>query len=172
VPAIEIVLGCSSPEPSRVISEKLTCSAERFGGSIRKNIRGGEMRNWLQWACSFALVVLTSCSSQSGGTAKATVTLDGNTYTYTGGSCIHNAGGLVVNIGVLPSEAPTGTYPDYFGASIPTVPGHFEEAVVTFNKDGKNHSLGKASGEATTSSAQFSGNVMMHPTAASGSFSC
>ena len=130
------------------------------------------MRKWLKLTCSFALLGVTSCSSQSGGSAKATVTLDGNTYTYSGGSCIHNAGGLVVNIGVLPSEAPVGTYPDYFGASIPTAPGHFEDAVVTFNKNGKNHSLGKASGEATSSGAQFSGSVMMHPTPASGSFSC
>jgi len=38
-------------------------------------------------------------------------------------------------IGVLPSEAPVGTYPDYFGASVPTAPGHFEDAVVTFNKN-------------------------------------
>jgi hypothetical protein len=83
------------------------------------------MRNSSQWTGSFALLLLASCSSQGGGTAKATVTLDGNTYAYSGGSCIHNAGGLVVNIGVLPSEAPAGTYPDYFGASIPTVPGHF-----------------------------------------------
>jgi len=130
------------------------------------------MRNSLHWTCAFSMVLLTSCSSNGGGTAKATVTLDGNTYTYTGGSCIKNAGGLVVNIGVLPSEAPAGTYPDYFGASISTVPGHFEDAVVTFNKDGKRHSVGKASGEATSSGAQFSGSVMMHATSASGSFTC
>jgi hypothetical protein len=105
------------------------------------------------------------------GTAKATVTTADGTFTYSGGSCIKNAGGLVVNIGVLPNEAAPGTHPDYFGASIEKVPGHFENAVVSFNKNGKRYAIGTASGESTATGASFSGPVMRGGKA-SGSFSC
>jgi len=106
------------------------------------------------------------------GTAKATVTTADGTFSYSGGSCIRNAGGLVINIGVLPTEAPPGTHPDYFGASIEKVPGHFETAVVTFNKNGKRFAIGSASGEATTTGASFSGSLMRGGGKAMGSFSC
>jgi hypothetical protein len=106
------------------------------------------------------------------GSGNATVTVDGSTFNYSGGSCIRNAGGLVINIGVPPSQAQPGTHPDYFGASIDKVPGHFENAVVTFNKNGKRYSIGKASGDATASGASFSGRVLRTGTTASGSFSC
>jgi len=110
-------------------------------------------------------------SADAVGTATATVTIAEGTYTYTGGSCIHNAGGLVVNIG---EHTPTaaGGRPDYFGASIAKVPGHFENAVISFVKDGKRYSLGTASGEATLNSARFSGTIMRGGGTATGSFSC
>jgi hypothetical protein len=98
--------------------------------------------------------------------AKATVTVGGETFTYTGGSCVRNGAGLVVNFG-----APGPAREDYFGASIDKVPGHFENAVVSFVKAGKRYSIGRASGEATLSGASFSGSLMRGGTA-QGSFSC
>jgi hypothetical protein len=106
------------------------------------------------------------------GTAKATVTTADGTFSYSGGSCIKNAGGLVINIGTPPSQAAPGTHADYFGASIEKVPGHFENAVVTFNKNGKRYAIGSASGEATANGASFSGSVMRGGGKATGSFSC
>ena len=73
---------------------------------------------------------------------------------------------------MLPSEWRNGAHPDYFGASIAKVPGHFQNAVVTFNKNGKNYSVTTASGEATANGANFSGRVIMQPTTVSGFFSC
>jgi len=116
------------------------------------------------------LSMIGSCAS--GGTAKASVTTVDGTFSYAGGSCINNQGGLVVNIGVLPSDAPVGRYPDYFGASIDKVPGHFDNAVVTFNKNGKKYAIGTATGEATATGASFSGPVMLSGGKATGSFSC
>jgi hypothetical protein len=99
-------------------------------------------------------------------TAKATVTVDGQTFTYTGGSCVKNGAGLVVNFG-----APSPAREDYFGVSIDKVPGHFENAVVSFVKAGKRYSILNASGEATSSGASFSGSLMRGGTA-QGSFTC
>ena len=99
-------------------------------------------------------------------TAKATVTVGDQTFTYTGGSCVKNGGGLVVNFGM-----PNRTGDDYFGVSIDKVPGHFEHAVVSFIKAGKRYSIGNASGEATQNGASFSGSLMRGGTA-QGSLSC
>jgi len=106
------------------------------------------------------------------GTAKATVTTADGTFSFSGGTCIRNAGGLVVNIGTLPNAAAPGAHPDYFGASIEKVPGHFENAVVSFNKNGKRYAIGSASGEASANGASFSGSVMRGGGKVSGSFSC
>jgi hypothetical protein len=106
------------------------------------------------------------------GTAKATVTTADGTFSFSGGTCVRNAGGLIVNIGTPPNAAAPGTHPDYFGASIEKVPGHFENAVVSFNKNGKRYAIGSASGEATANGASFSGSVMRGGGKVSGSFSC
>jgi hypothetical protein len=105
------------------------------------------------------------------GTAKATVTVAEGTFTYSGGSCTANAGGLVVNIG---EHAPSagGARPDYFGASIAKVPGHFENAVISFVKDGKRYSVGTASGVATANGGSFSGTLIRGGGTVKGSFSC
>ena len=122
---------------------------------------------------AFGLMAICSFGpAHADGTAKATVTIDGSTFIYSGGSCVHTAGGLVVNIGTLPSDWKYGTHPDYFGLSIEKVPGHFQNAVVTFNKNGKNYSITSAAGDATANGATFSGRLMMMPTIVSGSFSC
>ena len=110
-------------------------------------------------------------SADADGTAKATVTLAEGTFNYSGGTCTPNAGGLVVNIG---EHAPSarGARNDYFGASIPKVPGHFENATVSFTRDGKRYSVGAAAGEATATSASFSGSLLRGGGTAKGSFSC
>ncbi len=105
------------------------------------------------------------------GTARATVTVAEGTFTYSGGSCTPNEGGLIVNIGEHTASA-GGSRPDYFGASISKVPGHFENAVISFVKDGKRYTLGTASGEATAKGASFSGTLMRGGGTATGSFSC
>lgn len=121
-------------------------------------------------AAGFASFGVVDCVIAD-GTAKATVTTADGTFSFSGGSCINNASGLVINIGVPRSQAAPGTIPDYFGASIDKVPGHFENAVVTFSKNGKRFTIGGASGEATTSGASFSG-TLLRGGKATGSFSC
>ena len=113
-----------------------------------------------------------SGSADTVGTARATVTIAQGTFTYSGGSCIYDEGNLVVNIGE-PSASAGGSRPDYFSAIISKVPGHFENAVVSFVKDGKRYALGNAvSGEATAKGASFSGHLMGGGGTATGSFSC
>jgi hypothetical protein len=120
--------------------------------------------------CGGALVAVLSAAAGdracAADTAKATVTVDGQTFTYTGGSCVKNGAGLVVNFG-----APGPAREDYFGVSIEKVPGHFENAVVSFVKAGKRYSILNASGEATSSGASFAGLLMRGGTA-QGSFTC
>lgn len=122
------------------------------------------------------LFLITSSLSVTGsadadGTAKATVTIAEGTFIYSGGSCMPNEGGLVVNIGEH-SPLSGGARPDYFGASISKVPGHFENATISFVKDGKRYTLGTASGEATVKGGSFSGTLMRGGGTATGSFSC
>jgi hypothetical protein len=121
--------------------------------------------------CALGLIALVILGpAHADGAATATVTISGSTVTYSGGSCVSDGETLVINLGVLPADAPKGTHPDFFGAVINKVPGHFDHALVTFNKDGKRNTTANASGEATTSSASFSGHVGGVPM--SGSFKC
>jgi hypothetical protein len=113
-----------------------------------------------------------SGSADTVGTAKATVTIPQGTFNFSGGSCIYGDGNLVVNIGEH-SAPGGGPGPDYFGAIISKVPGHFENAVVSFVKDGKRYALFNAvSGDATPKGGSFSGHLMDGAGAATGSFSC
>jgi hypothetical protein len=105
-------------------------------------------------------------------TAKASVTVDGKTFTFSGGSCVKSDGGLTVNIGVPALQAPPGTHPDYFGVSISRVPGSFNEAVVSFTKDGKRYSVVHVTGDATDSAASFSGTLLRGGGPVKGSFTC
>jgi hypothetical protein len=104
--------------------------------------------------------------------AKASVTVDGNTFTFSGGTCVKSDGGLTVNIGVPTFQAPPGTHPDYFGVSIARVPGNFSEAVVTFTKDGKRYSVIHVTGVATDSAASFSGTLLRGGGPVKGTFTC
>jgi hypothetical protein len=105
-------------------------------------------------------------------TAKASVTVDGQTFTFSGGNCVKNDGGLTINIGVPALQAPAGTHPDYFGVSIPHVPGSFNDAVVSFTKDGKRYSVIHVVGDATASGASFSGTLLRGGGPVKGSFTC
>jgi hypothetical protein len=105
-------------------------------------------------------------------TANASVTVDGKTFTFSGGSCVKSDGGLTVNIGVPALQAPPGTHPDYFGMSIPRVPGSFNDAVVSFTKDGKRYSVVHVTGDATDSAASFSGALLRGGGPVKGSFTC
>jgi len=118
-----------------------------------------------------ASTVSIAGSADAVGTARATVTIAAGTFTYSGGSCMPNEGGLVVNIGEHAVSA-GGVRPDYFGASISKVPGRFENAVITFVKDGKRYTLGSASGEATATGGTFSGSLLRGGGTVTGSFSC
>lgn len=123
-------------------------------------------RDVFRWALVAAAYLASSDRLFAADTAKATVTVGDQTFTYTGGSCVRNGDGLVVNFGV-----PNRSGDDYFGVSIDKVPGHFDHAVVSFSKAGKRYSIGNASGEATTRGASFSGSLMRGGTA-QGTFSC
>jgi hypothetical protein len=115
---------------------------------------------------------LTASGAVADGTATATVTVDGKTFTLSGGSCARSGDVLSVNIGVPSSQAPAGTHPDYFGVYIPKAPGTFDEGTVTFTKDGKRYGVGRAAGEATEFGASFSGKLMRGSGTVTGSFKC
>jgi hypothetical protein len=111
------------------------------------------------------IVLALSCAAPltqviAAQTAKASVTVDGQTFSFT------------INIGVPAMQAPAGTHPDYFGVSIPHVPGNFKDAVVTFTKDGKRYSVIHVVGDATDSGASFSGTLLRGGGAVKGSFTC
>jgi len=123
------------------------------------------------------IVLALSCAAPltqgvAAQTAKASVTVDGQTFTFSGGSCVKNEGGLTINIGVPAMQAPAGTHPDYFGVSIPHVPGSFKDAVVTFTKDGKRYSVIHVVGDASDSGATFSGTLLRGGGPVKGSFTC
>jgi hypothetical protein len=123
------------------------------------------------------IVLALSCTAPltpvvAAQTAKASVTVDGQTFAFSGGSCVKSDGGLTINIGVPTLQAPAGTHPDYFGVSIPHVPGSFKDAVVTFTKDGKRYSVVHVVGDATDSGASFSGTLLRGGGAVKGSFTC
>jgi hypothetical protein len=105
-------------------------------------------------------------------TAKASVTVDGKIFAFSGGSCVKSDGGLTVNIGVPTFQAPPGTHPDYFGVSIAHVPGSFKDAVVSFTKDGIRYSVIHVTGDATDSGASFSGTILRGGGPVKGSFTC
>ncbi len=112
-----------------------------------------------------------SGSADTAATAKATVTIAEGTFTYSGGRCIYDQGNLVVNIGEDTGSV-GGSRPDYFSAIISKVPGHFENALVSFVKDGRRYALGTTvSGEATAKGGSFSGPLRGGGTA-TGSFTC
>jgi hypothetical protein len=115
---------------------------------------------------------VTASDAVADGTATASVTVDGKTFTFSGGSCARSGDVLSVNIGVPSSQAPAGTHPDYFGVYIPKAPGTFDEGTVTFTKDGKRYGVGRATGEATDSGASFSGKLMRGSGTVTGSFKC
>jgi hypothetical protein len=106
------------------------------------------------------------------GTAKASVTVDGQTFTFSGGSCVRSDGGLTVDIGVHTSPGQAGSPPDYFGVYLAKAPGSFDDGAVSFTKDGKRYSVGHATGEATTSGATFSGPLLRGGGMVKGSFTC
>ena len=93
-------------------------------------------------------------------------------FTFSGGSCVKSEGGLTINIGVPALQAPAGTHPDYFGVSIPHVPGSFNDAVVSFTKDGKRYSVVHVVGDATDSGASFSGTLLRGGGPVKGSITC
>ena len=126
---------------------------------------------------SSSVLVIASCAvlgtpALAADTAKASVTVDGATYAFSGGSCVKNGRGLTVNIGVPSMQAPPGTHPDYFGMSIVSVPGSFSDAIVSFIKDGKRYSVGHATGTATAAGATFSGTLTRGGAHVTGSFTC
>jgi hypothetical protein len=56
--------------------------------------------------------------------------------------------------------------------SIPHVPGSFNDAVVSFTKDGKRYSVVHVVGDATASGATFSGTLLRGGGPVKGSFTC
>jgi hypothetical protein len=104
--------------------------------------------------------------------AMATVTVEGQTFSFSGGSCVKSNGSLTVNIGVPSVQAPAGAKPDYFGVSVAHVPGNLDGAVVSFTKDGKHYSVIHVAGEATETGASFSGILLRGGGPVKGSFTC
>lgn len=122
---------------------------------------------WIGLAVGYAAL-----PSALAAAASASVMLNGMTFTFSGGSYVKTDGGLTVNIGVPRLQAPPGTHPDYFGASLTHVPGSFSDAVVSFTKDGKRYSVIHVTGQASDSGASFSGTLLQGGGAVKGSFTC
>ena len=107
------------------------------------------------------------------GTAKATLTIDGNAASYSGGSCIQQGSVLSLSIGVVPTGDVSASSPDYFGAYIPDAPGNFKDGSIAIVKNGKAYNLSIATGTATAAGATFSGSPLMQPGVhVQGSFKC
>lgn len=124
-----------------------------------------------------AVLILTSAMlmhrAVADGTAQAKVTVNGQTFTFSGGSCTQSGSVFSLSIGVPPMQAPAGTHPDYFGAYIPDAPGNFADGAISISKAGKHYDLGAAKGLATKSGATFTGTPLMQPNVqVTGSFSC
>ena len=115
-------------------------------------------------------VIRTFCD----GTAKATVTIDGTDYEFSGGECTTAGDITSVNIGVVTGTGFEGPMPDYFGANVPSSDGEFgdETTVITLAADGTATSLGDVSGTHDGDTGTFSGTPITGTGTVTGTFSC
>ena len=113
-------------------------------------------------------VIRTYCD----GPAVVKLTIGGVARTLTGGSCSTDGGVFVLNLGVVAGPDLAGPKPDYVGLSAPITTGHFTNATLALNIDGKPYALTENSGEVTPAGGSFAGKALDGGQTISGTFTC
>jgi hypothetical protein len=113
-------------------------------------------------------VIRTFCD----GTAKVTVTVDGKSYSLSGGECSLQMGMAALNVGVVTgSPAPT-PLPDYVGLTAASGYGAFKDAALPLHLGGQDIVVRPNSGTFTDKGGTFEGTVMGSGHKVTGSFTC
>ncbi len=76
-----------------------------------------------------------------GGSAKASGTVGGTSFTLDGGSCVESLTFMSINVGVLVGPDFAGTPPDYFGLVLKPSAGPFSDASATLDAVGSPHAV-------------------------------
>jgi len=113
-------------------------------------------------------VIRTFC----GGPAKVKLTIGGKEHDLSGGTCEAQGPMFSVNLGVVSTNDLGGPKPDYFGLTIPSGGGHFTNAVLAVNVDGKTYAVISNSGDATAAGGAFTGTATGDSAPITGTFSC
>ncbi|MDR3510812.1 MAG: hypothetical protein P4L73_04215 [Caulobacteraceae bacterium] len=113
-------------------------------------------------------VIRTFCD----GPAVVKVTVAGVQHTLTGGVCSTEGGIFALNLGVVAGPDLAGPKPDYVGLSAPITSGHFTNATLAVNVDGKGYALTENSGDLTPAGGAFTGKAFGGGEAVTGSFTC
>lgn len=113
-------------------------------------------------------VIRTYCD----GPAVVKLTINGASRTLTGGSCSTDGGVFALNLGVVAGPDLAGPKPDYVGLSVPATTGHFTNATLALNVDGKPYALTENSGDVTPAGGAFTGKSFDGGQTISGSFTC
>jgi hypothetical protein len=112
-------------------------------------------------------VIRTFCD----GSAVVKVQVAGVDHTLGGGSCSATGGSFTLNLGVVSGPGLAGPKPDYFGLTLSNTTGHFTDAVLAVNVDGKGYAVTDNTVDITPTGGTFSGKAVTGETVA-GSFTC
>jgi hypothetical protein len=113
-------------------------------------------------------VIRTFCD----GPAKVKLFVGGKEHDLTGGTCETEGPMFTVNLGVVSSADLGGPKPDYFGLTVPAGGGHFSNAVLAVNVDGKAYAVTSNSGDASATGGTFTGAAMGDSAPITGNFTC
>jgi hypothetical protein len=94
------------------------------------------------------------------GPAVVKLTVAGVAHTLTGGACSTNGGTFALNLGVEAGPDLAGPRPDYVGLSAPVASGHFANALLTVDVDGKAYPITENSGDVAPSGGGFAGKAV------------
>jgi hypothetical protein len=113
-------------------------------------------------------VIHTFCD----GSAVVKLTVGGVPHTLTGGECSTIGGMFALNLGVVSGPDLAGPKPDYVGLTTQVTTGHFTNAVLAVNIDGKGYAVTENSGDISAASGSFTGKAMGNGPDISGTFTC
>lgn len=149
------------------------CHPTKTGASSAESHAPGTTTASVPGACSqyppgAPGVVRTFCD----GPAVVKLTLGGVQRTLTGGACSTDGGVFALNLGVVAGPGLAGPKPDYVGLSAPVTAGHFTNAVLAVNLDGKAYALTENSGDVGPAGGDFTGKPLDGGDPISATFTC